>query len=485
VHALLGGNGSGKSTIIKILAGVYSADAGNLSIFGTDHPLSSYTSTTAQNAGLRFVHQDLGLFEELSIAENFALDAGYPRVAGGPINWRELYARVATVLADYELDVDPRVPIRELRPSDRTMVAIARALQDQEGTGVILVLDEPTASLALHESELLLNKVRRRAARGQTVLIVSHRLQEVLSAADDFTIFRDGRVVGQLVDASPTEDELVEIMAGGLVSALRPTGATSHSTGEVLLEVTGLVGGPLHGVNLTVHRGEIVGVAGLVGSGRSTLLKAIFGAFTPSSGEVRLGGSPFSASHIDQAMDAGIAMVPEDRGREAAFADLSVSENLAVSVLRENWGSKWMPRGKERNAALALIERFRVKVGGPDALFSSMSGGNQQKSILARWLQRTPRLILLDEPTQGVDVMSRSDIYALIREAASSGCAVLVASSDMSELHALCDRIVFLRSGRIGAEVSAVGLEVDDLMRMVLKDPTVSISLPRLDETKA
>ena len=485
VHALLGGNGSGKSTTIKILAGVYSADSGSLSIFGQEHPLSSYTSTVAQHAGLRFVHQDLGLFEELSIEENFALDAGYPRLPGGGIHWKALHERVARLLAEYELEVDPRVPIRALRPSDRTMVAIARALQDQEGTDRILVLDEPTATLALHESELLLEKVRRRADRGQTVVIVSHRLQEVLSVADDFTIFRDGRVVGVLTDAQPTEDELVEIMAGGAVSALRPTGSTTHSTGEPMLQIDGLYGGPLRGVDLTVHRGEIVGVAGLVGSGRSSLLKAIFGAVTPTSGTFTLAGEPYAPRHIDQAMEAGVAMVPEDRGRDGVFADLAVAENLAASVLRESWIRGWMSRSRERRTALALIDRFRIKVGGPDALFSSMSGGNQQKAIIARWLQRSPGLLLLDEPTQGVDVMSRSDIYALIRDAARDGCAVLVASSDMSELHALADRIVFLRSGRIGAEVSAVGLESDDLVRMVLKDPTLSITLPDFDTKRA
>lgn len=483
VHALLGGNGSGKSTAIKILAGVYAADAGSVTIFDDEHALANYSSSTAQSAGLRFVHQDLGLFEELSIAENFALDAGYPRLPGGGIHWTALYARVAALLTEYELHVDPRMPIGDLRPSDRTMVAIARALQDQEGQGLILVLDEPTASLALHESELLLEKVRRRALKGQTVVIVSHRLQEVLSVADDFTIFRDGRVVGVLTDASPTEDELVEIMAGGLVEALRPTGSLSHSTTEPLLIVEGLITGPLHGVDLTVHRGEIVGVAGLVGSGRSSLLKSIFGAMPIRAGSVTLHDRPYSPSHIDEAMSAGVAMVPEDRGRDAAFADLSMSENLAMSVLRETW-KRWMPRGREHERARQLIERFRIKVAGPEALFNSMSGGNQQKSVIARWLQREPSLLLLDEPTQGVDVMSRSDIYADIRQAAKSGCGVLVASSDMSELHALCDRVVFLRAGRIGAEADTQNNDVDDLIRMVLKDPTVSVTLP-YDETRS
>lgn len=484
VHALLGGNGSGKSTTIKILAGVYPADSGSLRIFDEDFPLASYSSAHAQKAGLRFVHQDLGLFEELSIEENFALDAGYPVRRSGSIRWRALRERVTTLLQDYELDADPRTPVKDLRPSDRTMVAIARALQDQEGGELILVLDEPTASLAHHESNLLLRKVRARADRGQTVVIVSHRLQELLSVADDFTVYRDGRVAGTLVDAKPTEDELVEIMAGGSVQALRPTGSVSHQTGTRALTVSGLAGGPLMGVDLTVHAGEIVGVAGLVGSGRTSLLQTIFGAHRPSAGTIVLDGEPFAPHHIDEAMDRGVGMVPEDRGRDAVFADLSVSENIAVSVLRENWTTRWMPRAKERGVARALIAKFGIRVAGAEALFSSMSGGNQQKSIIARWLQRDPRLLLLDEPTQGVDVMSRSDIYAVIRDAASTGCAVLVASSDMSELHALCDRVLILRSGRIVDEVVAGALDVDDLTRMILIDPTVSIRLPKVKEKR-
>jgi ribose transport system ATP-binding protein len=472
VHALLGGNGSGKSTAIKILAGVYEADAGELSIFGEDRPLSGYTSTTAAAAGLRFVHQDLGLFEDLSIEENFALDAGYPRNGFGGVRWRALHRQVAKVLSEYELDVDPRRRVQDLRPSDRTMVAIARALQGSDSERLILVLDEPTASLAAHESNLLLEKVRRLADRGQTVILVSHRLQEVLSVAHDFTVYRDGRVAGALVDARPTEDELISIMAGGLTVALRPTGSVSHTTGRPALEVSGLVSGPLRNVTLTAHEGEILGIAGLVGSGRSSLLHTLFGAFAPSAGTIMLGGVPYAPHGVDEAMRAGVGMVPENRVREAAFMDRSVRENLSIAMMTEYWKTKWMPRARETRRAEELIQRFGVKVADPSALFSSMSGGNQQKVVIARWLQREPRLLLLDEPTQGVDVMSRADIYATIRRSAEAGCPVIVASSDMSELHALCDRILILARGRITQEVLASDVDVDGLTSLVLREPS-------------
>lgn len=472
VHALLGGNGSGKSTTIKILAGVYQADSGGLDVRGESYDLDGYTPATAEKAGLRFVHQDLGLFDDLSIEENFALDAGYPRNAAGGIDWKRLRRRVTELISAYEIQGGPRTPVNRLRPADRTLVAIARALQDDESGNCVVVLDEPTASLGKKESEELLGHVRRRADAGQTFVIVSHRMQEVLSVAQDFTIFRDGVVVGELVDAEPTEDEIVAIMAGRAVAALRPTGSISHATTEPVLEFHDIAGGALAGVDLTVHRGEIVGVAGLAGSGRSTLLSMAFGAVRPTSGQMRLAGATFAPRTIEAAMRAGVALVPEDRAHEAAFPDLTTDQNLSMSVLHQLWHGGLIRRRESRANAERLIRKFGVKVAGPEAPFSSMSGGNQQKIVIARWLQRDPKVILLDEPTQGVDVMSRADIYGVVRDAAAeTGACVLIASSDLTELHALCDRIVVLGGGRVSHEVAASEVSVDDLTALVLKAP--------------
>ena len=473
VHALLGGNGSGKSTAIKILAGVHQADEGQLTVAGVDHPLAGFTPRAARVAGLRFVHQDLGLFDGLSVAENFAVEAGYPQRIGGSIRWPSLYRRVRKVLENYELDVDPRTPINLLRPPDRTMVAIARALQDQEGAELVLVLDEPTASLAKHESELLLGAIRRRAELGQTILLVSHRLAEVLSVAHDFTVFRDGRTVGTLqAPTVPTEDGLIELMAGGAAPVLTATHSVESHDGRELIRLIEVDSGPLRGANLRVVEGEIVGVAGLVGSGRSTLLRTIFGAHQPERGELRLRGEPFRPSTVADAMAAGLALVPEDRAGEAAFADLPIRDNLAVSVLKKYFGPRGMPRAAERAGARRLMDQFSIKASGPDALFSSMSGGNQQKTVLARWLQRDPSLLLLDEPTQGVDVMSRADIYRTIRDAARAGCGVVVASSDVTELAVLCDRVVVLRGGRVAEQLTGP-VDADHLSRLVLRSAPV------------
>jgi ribose transport system ATP-binding protein len=468
VHALLGRNGSGKSTVIKVLAGVHPADSGTLSVGGTSFDLGSWDARAARDAGLRFVHQDLGLFDGMSIAENFAAAAGYPTRAGGRVDWPALRDRVTAMLHDYELDVDPTTPINALRPADRTMVAIARALQDQTSNEQILLLDEPTASLAQHESDLLLHKVRRRAELGQTIVIVSHRMTEVLSVAHDFTVFRDGRTVATLADASPTEEELVQLMAGRAVDSLRPVAATRQET-DTVLQVEGLTGGPLVGVDLTAQRGEIVGIAGLVGSGRSTLLRMLFGDFPSSAGQVALDGRPYQPRSVSEAMRHGVALVPEDRGRDAAFVDLPIMENLSVTRLRELWSAKGMNRAAERSTARTLIDDFGIKAAGPNAPLGSLSGGNQQKVVIARWLQREPSLLLLDEPTQGVDVMSRVDIYRTVRDAASRGATVLVASSDASELLALCDRVVILRGGRADEELATNGLDPDHLTQTLLR----------------
>ncbi|MXG88292.1 sugar ABC transporter ATP-binding protein [Nocardioides flavescens] len=475
VHALLGGNGSGKSTTIKVLAGVHQADAGRLAVGGREHDLATFSAADARAAGLRFVHQDLGLFSGLSVAENVALDAGYPVQARSRVQWRELHRRVGRLLHEHELDVDPRTPIDELRPAERTMVAIARALQDagpDSRERLVLVLDEPTASLAQHESAELLDRVRRLADTGQTVVMVSHRMSEVLSVADDFTVFLDGRTVATLTDASPTEDELVELMAGRAVEALRPVDSSS-ATETLRLRTEALAGGPLRGVDLALHAGEIVGVAGLVGSGRSSLLRMLFGDLPSTSGTAHLDGSAYAPTSVADAMARGVALVPEDRGREAAFAPLSVADNLSVTRLRRFWGWRGMDRRAEYAEARRLIADFKVKVGGPEAGFTSMSGGNQQKVVLARWLQRDPTLLLLDEPTQGVDVMSRVDIYRTVREAARRGSAVLVASSDASELLALCDRILILREGRVDEDLTAESLHPDDLTRKLLRATSV------------
>lgn len=469
IHALVGGNGSGKSTMIKILAGVYRADGGTIEVFGVQTE-DEVTPASASAAGLRFVHQDLGLFDGLSIEENFALDSGYPLRVGQGIRWKALRRAVQATLEEFEIDASPQEQVARLRPTDRTMVAVARALQGADRGRRVLVLDEPTATLAEAESLHLLQRLRALASRGQTIVMVSHRLREILSIADDFTVFRDGKVAATVVGSAPSEDELIALMAGRATSALVRRPSSRRTDTEPALALRDVHGGPLRGVSLTVAAGEIVGLAGLVGSGRSSTLETVFGAHRPSGGTMERAGRRYAPGDVAEAMRAGVALVPENRIREAAFMDRTVSENLAIVQYRAYWKSRWMPRRREIDAARRLISSLGVRVAGPDALFSSMSGGNQQKVVLGRWLQRKPEVLLLDEPTQGVDVMSRADIYEQIRAAAADGCAVIVASSDMTELHILCDRIVLLHRGRSVGEYNAADIGIDEMTALVLRD---------------
>ncbi|TMR01233.1 sugar ABC transporter ATP-binding protein [Actinomadura soli] len=478
IHALAGGNGSGKSTLIKVLAGIERADSGVLSRpgrAGTD--LAGFTPAHAREAGLRFVHQDLGLLPDMTVAENFAFTRGFPRGGGRRIAWRKLHETTESLLGRFELDVSPTAVVRALRPADRAMVAIARALAD-DGPEQVLVLDEPTASLPHHEADILLEALSRRARQGQTILYVSHRLDEVLSLADSVTVLRDGAVAATRGARGLDQLQLAELMAGRSLGTLygdenpaasaagpRPAGGPAP-----VLEARGLSAAGISGIDLEIWAGEIVGLAGLLGSGRSTLLRTIFGAVRPTSGTLTFEGEAIAAPSIKAAMRRGVALVPEDRLADALFHESSVAQNITVATLARYVRWTRLVRSRERDTAAGVIGDLRIKTAGPDQTVTRLSGGNQQKVVVARWLQRAPRLLLLDEPTQGVDVMSRADIYERVRAVAAAGTSVLVASSDVEELAHLCDRVVVLRAGRVTAELSGEAVSVQKIVRYSYAD---------------
>lgn len=502
VHALLGGNGSGKSTLFKCLAGVHTADTGTVAVRGAELAATHLTARRAHQLGLRFVHQDLGLFDGLTVAENIAIGSGFP-TQGGRIRWRALRNRVAGLLDRLEIPAAPDTPVGTLRPATRTLVAIARALQDQDGNECVLLLDEPTASLPDAESRALMVALRQRAAAGQTIVLVSHRMREVLDVADDFTVFRDGRLARSLVAESPTEEDLVTAMAGRpvpsqrersapavMVAASGPAETSASATAsapadvvpeqagpgknqEPVLVISDLAVGPLTGLELSVSPGEVVGIAGLLGSGRSTTLGAVFGLLRPVAGRVRLAGEDVTGSSTRAMMARGAALVPQDRLGDAVLTGMTVRENASLSVLRSYYRG-WMRAGRERRDTRALASAFRVRTPSVETPLAALSGGNQQKVVLARWLRRAPSLLLLDEPTQGVDVVARADIYRAVRDSALAGCAVLVASSDFDELARLCDRVVVLRAGRAAVTVPAAELSADLLTALTQKETTLS-----------
>ena len=353
------------------------------------------------------------------------------------------------------------------------MVAIARALYDDEAAQRILVLDEPTASLPDHEVELLFDSLRRRARQGQAILFVSHRLREVMSLASRLTILRDGRSVATCDVASTTEQQVIEFIAGRAVDKLYPVPA-SVTEGEPSVVVENLSAGPVRDVSLAVRPGEILGVAGLLGSGRTSLLRALFGDLPTRAGAVMVGGRAGPFRSPKDAMAAGVAYVPEDRRGDAAFLDHSVQENLSAAAAARYFRRLWMRQAMERRENRRLVDQFLIKTASIASPLDWLSGGNQQKVILARWMQRRPELLLLDEPTQGVDVVARADIYRLIRRTAADGAAVIMVSSDLEELAHICDRAIVLARGSLAGEVDGDELNPERLYHLI-QPPVVNL----------
>ncbi|MBS1871500.1 MAG: sugar ABC transporter ATP-binding protein [Actinobacteria bacterium] len=478
VHALVGGNGCGKSTLMKILAGVQPADAGSAEIGGAVHDLRHFSAALARRCGLHFVHQQSSVFPDMTVAENLAIGRGYETGPLGAIRWARLRRRVAAVLERFEIAARPDDRVDRLRPATQTMVAIARALQDQEVAHEgVLALDEPTASLPPDEVATVLDALRRCAARGQAIVFISHRLDEVLGVADRITVLRDGRVVATVARDGLDHDGLVELIVGRRVeplAAAAPAAVREAADAAPALEVAGLAGGAVRGADLTLHAGEVVGVAGLNGSGRSTLLRLLFGEQQAREGSVRAGGRALALARPRDAIDAGFAYVPEDRAVAGLFPELSVAENLSGGFAGDYARHGRLVHRLERADARAAMERFLIRAASPEVAISTLSGGNQQKVVLARWLRRRPHVLLLDEPSHGVDVGARAEIAGLIRAAAEEGTAVLAVSSDFEELVALCDRVLLMREGRIAGEVAGAQLTVERIDHLLHSEAALS-----------
>jgi ribose transport system ATP-binding protein len=469
VHGLLGGNGSGKSTLIKILAGVYEADqGGTLRIGDTEIEADSTTPALARAVGMRFVHQSTSTFGEMTIAENLAIGGEFP-TRGPAVNWRALRLRTRAVLERFEIDARPSDILGSLRPADQARVAIARALQEEVDGGEslsVLVLDEPTASLPEHEVDVLLEAIRGYAANGQSILFVSHRLDEVLAITDEVTVLRDGRHIITTATAGLTEKALISHIVGRpLQEVFVPPDEVRHA--DPVLTVKSLQGGPLKDVSFEVNRGEILGIAGLLGSGRTEILQMIFGALRRDAGEVLLEDEAVNPRTPKEGMALGIAYVPEDREEDAAFLDMTVRQNFSAAQIGKYWRHFRLQHRLESKDARDAIKEFAIRTYSDNDLISLLSGGNQQKVILARWLTRNPKLLLLDEPTQGVDVGARADFYHSVREAVDAGTSVVLVCSDFEELAMVADRAVVVQAGRTVTESSGLELTRHKLTELV------------------
>ena len=463
LHALVGANGSGKSTFVKILAGVEQADEGELLLEDRRIDARSTTPALARSAGFRFVHQDPGVFPELTVAENLAIGRGYPLGICGRIRWRQLRKRSIEDLDRAGISIPPDRILGELNAAARTLVAIARALQESDGAPAsVLVLDEPTSALPAKEVSTLFGAIDHFRSMGLGILLISHRLGEIVGVADRVTVFRDGSVVADLDGSGLTHDRLVEHIVGRPIEQVFPQMPEPRS-GTSILEVRHLSVGALRDVSFEVRPGEVVGVAGLLGSGRSTLMRTLFGDLQPESGQIVLEGHPVRLRSPREAIECGIGFIPEDRAREAAFSEQNVRGNLLAASISEFFVHGHMSLRRERHEARRLVAEFGIKTASEAASLFSLSGGNQQKVMVARWLRRRPRLILLDEPTQGVDVGARSDIYNLVRRAVDAGAAVLIVVSEFEELANVADRVLVLRGGRIVGDVRFPHVEANYL----------------------
>lgn len=463
VHGLVGQNGSGKSTLIKILSGYHAPDRGEIVVSGerVDPPL---TLTALRRLGVEFVHQDLGLVPTMSVLENLRVGR-YATGPGGRIRWRQEARRAAELLRRFELDVDPGAAVERLSQAERAIVAIIRALSELEEHrgGGLLVLDEPTAALPAHEVGRLFDAVRRVRDTGSAVLIVTHNLDEVFEITDRISVLRDGWLVAARATAELDERSLIELIVGRELARLYP----EHAGGEadVALAVTDLSGGRAHGVSFVVRRGEILGLTGLAGAGHEDVPYLVPGARRPAGGVVELDGRVLHDPTPERASRAGLVLLPADRQRLSAIPGATVKENVTLPTLGAFRGRLGrLDHGAERRAVRDVLHRFEVTPPQPDRPLFTLSGGNQQKALLGRCLRARPAVLLLHEPTQGVDVGARAGIFAILREAASAGTAMLYASSEYEELANVCDRVLVLRRGRIAAELRGGGLTKESLI---------------------
>jgi ribose transport system ATP-binding protein len=466
VHALVGENGAGKSTLMRIAAGIHRADAGRVTFAGRE--FAPRSPADALRAGIAMVHQELSLAPDLSVAEN--IHAGREPRRGWFLDSRRLYERAAAVLSEFCPAVDPAAPVASLGPGYRQVVEVLKALAWEPK---VIVFDEPTSSLEAHETELVLATIGKLRARSVGVVYISHRMDEVFRTSDRITVLRDGRRVATWPTSQVPRSDVVAAMVGRhLADRCRPAG---RPIGPPLLAVSGLSRrGAFRDVHFELHQGEILGFSGLVGAGRTELMRAIFGADSFDSGTIVLDGRTRRFRSIRDAVLAGIAYLPEDRKTQGLFLDRSLQDNLLCGNLRQCSRAGVVRGSLSRALAEACCRRLGIRARDLDQEMWSLSGGNQQKALLARWLAASPRVLIADEPTRGVDVGAKAEIHRLLTDHAAAGNGVIVVSSEMPELIELCDRILVMHEGRLAGGIPGPTATEQDLIRLATGSPAPS-----------
>lgn len=453
IHALVGENGSGKSTFIKSLSGYHEPDPGAEIVVNGEQLAVPYAPPVARKHGIAFIHQDLGLVADLTVAENLALPRGFHTNAIGGIKWREETRAAKELLERFgHGEIDPGERLGNLPLATQTIVAVARALADDDEAHVI-VLDEPTASMPHAEVERLLASVRAIAESGVGVIYVSHRLEEIFQLCDRVTAIRDGRNVGTHDVADLNYDSLVELIVGDSVIPFTPADPGTVRD-EVVVDFDQLTGGLVEAASGQVRAGEIVGITGLLGSGSNDLGKLLFGAIGKKSGSLSICGNTAPLKNPRDAMDLGVSYVPGDRNREGVFRPMTLTDNAMISDSRRFFKGGWRLRAKETEYARGLFEKFNVRPLDPDRPIYSLSGGNAQKVVLSKWMNLNPKFVIFDEPVQGIDIGAKTEVYNVIGRAAADGAAVMIVSTELDDIARLCHRILVMRDGRIVAELS-------------------------------
>ena len=457
-HALVGENGAGKSTLVKILAGVYQPDSGTVAVDG--QPVVLGGPQAARDAGISIIYQEPTLFPDLTVAENIFMSRQPLRV-GRRIDRPTMNRAAGEIFTRLGVALDPHRQARGLSVADQQIVEIAKALSSNSN---VLVMDEPTAALTTVEVERLFEVIRTLRREGAAVLFISHRLEEVFAICQRVTIMRDGRFVRTAAAADLTVDEVIRSMVGRDLDVLFHKTATT--AGEVVLQVENLSReGVLHDITFSVRRGEIVALAGLVGAGRSEVARAIFGIDRRSAGVVTVNGKMLPNGSPLASMAAGVALVPEDRRQQGLVMDLGIDRNVALTSLGRLSRFGLISRTRERDLAATWAERLQLKFGRLWNAVSTLSGGNQQKVVLGKWLARAPSLLIIDEPTRGIDVGTKAEVHRILDGLVADGLAVLMISSELPEVLGMADRILVMREGRIAAEFARAEADEDSVMR--------------------
>jgi ribose transport system ATP-binding protein len=458
IHAVVGENGAGKSTLMKILSGVYTADSGQIRL--NDQPIAPANPREALMLGIGIVHQELSVVPNLTVAENI-FPGHLPTNRLGMVNYKKLFQNAARVLEDMNVTVDPRALVETLSIANQQLIEITKTLSTN---CKVLILDEPTSALTDSEADLLLSLLRRLAADGVGILYISHKFKEIFTIADRVTVLRDGHYIGTENISTTSANQIIRMMVGRELGAMYPE--KSQQAGSILLEVRDLQRfGSTVKNSFKLYQGEILGFAGLIGSGRSELARAVFGAEPKVAGEVLLNGSRIDIHSPKQAIEHGMGYLPEDRKAAGLFLDMSVKLNIEAAVIHQVSTGGLVTATKEKTLANQYVQRLNISTPGIEQEVRRLSGGNQQKTLVGKWLAIKPKILIVDEPTRGIDVGSKKEIHFLLRSLADSGVGVIMISSELPEVLGMSDRILVMHEGAIAGEFSAAEATEEKIIR--------------------